>query len=90
VILVVWGLFSTPVPVAWGSWMTRVIPNELEAGGGVQVALVQLAITGGAFSGGLLFDTAGWASAFLFAAALLLLATGLALVAGRNIPAQQP
>jgi predicted MFS family arabinose efflux permease len=57
VLLVTWGFFSTPIPVAWGTWMTRTIPNDLEAGGGVQVALVQLAITAGAFSGGLLFDS---------------------------------
>lgn len=85
-ILVVWGLFSTPVPVAWGTWMTRVIPNDLEAGGGLQVALIQLAITAGAFLGGLLFDTAGWSNAFLFAAFLLVVAAGLAAVAGRKLP----
>lgn len=78
--LVIWGLFTTPIPVAWGTWMTRVIPNELEAGGGLQVALIQGAITAGAFLGGLLFDTAGWSSAFLFAAALLCVASLLAVL----------
>ncbi len=77
-ILVLWGLFTTPIPVAWGTWMTRVIPRDLEAGGGLQVALVQVAITLGAFSGGLLFDTAGWWSSFLLAALLLAVAAALA------------
>ena len=85
-VLVLWGLFSTPIPVAWGTWMTRVIPDDLEAGGGVQVALVQLAITAGASLGGLLFDTAGWWSAFMASAVLLALAAMLAVVAGRTLP----
>jgi predicted MFS family arabinose efflux permease len=85
-VLVLWGLFSTPIPVAWGTWMTRVIPDDLEAGGGVQVALVQLAITAGASLGGLLFDTAGWWSAFMASAVLLALAAMLAVAAGRTLP----
>jgi predicted MFS family arabinose efflux permease len=85
-VLVLWGLFSTPIPVAWGTWMTRVIPDDLEAGGGVQVALVQLAITAGASLGGLLFDTAGWWSAFMASAVLLALAAMLAVVTGRTLP----
>jgi predicted MFS family arabinose efflux permease len=84
--LVMWGLFSTPIPVAWGTLMTRVIPDDLEAGGGVQVALVQLAITAGASLGGLLFDAAGWWSAFVASAVLLALAAVLAAAAGRTLP----
>jgi predicted MFS family arabinose efflux permease len=86
VLLIVWGLFSTPIPVAWGTWMTRIIPDELEAGGGLQVALIQFAITAGAFTGGVLFDTTGWWSAFLFGALLLTVASILAFFAGRAIP----
>ncbi|WEX78115.1 MFS transporter [Sinorhizobium numidicum] len=70
-LLVLWGFFTAPIPVAWNTWMTRIIPNELEAGGGLQVALIQFAIAGGAFAGGALFDIAGWWSAFLLAAVLL-------------------
>jgi predicted MFS family arabinose efflux permease len=58
--------------------MAAIIPGELEAAGGLQVALIQLAIAGGAFAGGVLFDTAGWWSPFLLAACLL---TGSALLA---------
>jgi predicted MFS family arabinose efflux permease len=71
-LLVLWGLFTTPIPVAWNTWMAGVTPNELEAGGGLQVALIQFAITFGAFTGGLLFDSAGWWSPFALGAFLLL------------------
>jgi predicted MFS family arabinose efflux permease len=70
--------------------MSKVIPDDLEAGGGLQVALIQLAIAGGAYAGGVLFDTVGWWSAFLLAAVLL---AGSALIAAwagprtRAIPA---
>ena len=84
-LLLLWGLFSTPIPVAWGTWMTRVIPDDLEAGGGLQVALVQFAITFGAFIGGLLYDAAGWQSTFTFAVVLLCASAALALVTTRRI-----
>ena len=70
-LLMMWGFFSTPIPVAWNTWMAAIVPGELEAAGGLQVALIQLAIAGGAFAGGLLFDSAGWWSTFLLAAFLL-------------------
>jgi predicted MFS family arabinose efflux permease len=67
-LLIVWGLLTTPIPVAWSTWMTRVIPTQLEAGGGMLVAFIQFAITFGAFAGGLLFDLIGWWAAFGFSA----------------------
>lgn len=78
---------STPIPVAWNNWMTRIIPDDLEAGGGLQVALIQSAIAGGAFAGGVLFDTVGWWSAFLLAAILL---AGSAVLAATAHPGTQP
>ena len=89
-LLVLWGFCNTPIPAAWGTWMAKVIPDDLEAGGGLQVALIQLAIAGGAYAGGMLFDNVGWWSAFLLAAVLL---AGSALLAAwvgprtRTIPA---
>ncbi|WP_455275021.1 MFS transporter [Rhizobium herbae] len=70
-LLVVWGVVSTPVPVAWNTWMAQIIPDDLEAAGGLQVALIQLAIAGGAFAGGVLFDAIGWWSAFVLSAVSL-------------------
>lgn len=82
-LLVLWGLFNTPIPVAWNTWMARVVPNDLEAAGGLQVALIQTAIAGGAIAGGILFDSIGWWGAFLLAAALL---TGSAVLAAVATP----
>jgi predicted MFS family arabinose efflux permease len=82
-LLVLWGLFNTPIPAAWNTWMARVIPDDLEAGGGLQVALIQFAIAVGASASGMLFDTAGWWSAFLLAAILL---AGSALLAAAASP----
>jgi predicted MFS family arabinose efflux permease len=70
-LLIAWGFFGTAAPVGWGTWLARVMPDDAEAGGGLQVATIQLAITAGAAVGGLLFDAAGWWSAFAFAAVLL-------------------
>ncbi|EJC83477.1 arabinose efflux permease family protein [Rhizobium leguminosarum bv. trifolii WSM2297] len=83
-LLVLWGFFSTPIPVAWNTWMAAIVPGELEAAGGLQVALIQLAIAGGAFAGGVLFDTTGWWSTFLLAACLLTGSAALAALAGRR------
>lgn len=84
ILLLAWGFLANPIPVTWGTWMTRVIPNDLEAGGGLQVALIQFAITFGAFTGGLLFDASGWWSPFLLGAALLGLSAILAIVTTRS------
>lgn len=80
-LLIVWGVLSTPVPVAWNTWMTRIIPDDLEAGGGLQVALIQLAIAGGAAAGGALFDSVGWWSAFVLSAIMLVGSAVLAALA---------
>jgi len=65
--------------------MARLVPGELEAAGGIQVALIQLAIAGGAFAGGLLFDIAGWWSAFLLASLLLAGSAAIGALAGRRV-----
>lgn len=82
-LLFAWGLFATAAPVGWGTWLTRTMPEDAEAGGGLQVATIQLAITLGASFGGLLFDSAGWWMTFLLAAALLAASSILALAAGQ-------
>jgi predicted MFS family arabinose efflux permease len=55
-LLGLWGLTATPAPVAWGTWLARTLPEDAEAGGGLQVAAIQLAITGGAMAGGVVLD----------------------------------
>ena len=71
-LLVAWGFFGTAAPVGWGTWLARVLRDDAEAGGGLQVAIIQFAITIGAAAGGLLFDVIGWWSSFAFGALLLL------------------
>ncbi|MGP4669607.1 MFS transporter [Agrobacterium pusense] len=78
--LVGWGFFGTAAPVGWGTWLSRYLADDAEAGGGLQVAVIQLAITAGASIGGMLFDAIGWWSAFAFAA-ILLVASSLASIA---------
>jgi predicted MFS family arabinose efflux permease len=71
--LAVWGLVSTGGPVAWGTWLTRTLPEDAEAGGGLMVAVIQLAITLGATTGGLVFDASGPVANVIVSAAILAL-----------------
>lgn len=73
-----WGLVATAAPVAWWTWLARTLPDDAEAGGGLLVAVVQLAITAGASIGGLLVDASGYRAAFTASAALLCVAALLA------------
>ena len=83
-LLVAWGFFGTAAPVGWGTWLSHTLPDDAEAGGGLQVAVIQLAITGGAALGGTLFDTVGWWGAFTFAS-MLLCGSALAAFAAAHI-----
>ncbi|MBP1807058.1 MFS transporter [Rubellimicrobium aerolatum] len=85
-LLALWGLVGTGGPVAWGTWLARSLPEDAEAGGGLQVAVIQLAITLGATAGGIAFDAAGPIANAVGAAAILALAAGAALLAGRALP----
>jgi predicted MFS family arabinose efflux permease len=71
VLLTLWGVVGTGAPVAWWTWVARRFPDDAEAGGGLLVAVVQLAITLGAAGGGMLFDAGGYRATFLTSAALL-------------------
>jgi len=74
-ILTAWGFFSTSAPVGWWTWLARTLPHDAEAGGGLMVAVVQLAITLGATSGGILFDMIGYQATFGASAIILAGAT---------------
>ncbi|WP_374197308.1 MFS transporter [Janthinobacterium sp. UMAB-60] len=78
VLLGIWGLVATAAPVGWWAWLATTLPGDAEAGGGLMVAVVQLAIALGSTVGGLLFDTSGYQSTFIASAAVLLLAAFLA------------
>jgi predicted MFS family arabinose efflux permease len=89
-LLACWGLIGTAVPVAWWTWLSRTLPNDAEAGGGLMVAVVQLAITLGAAAGGLLFDAAGHQAAFVASAGLLGASALLGLLGTRSAVARDP
>jgi predicted MFS family arabinose efflux permease len=82
-LLALWGLLGTSAPVAWWMWLSKTMPHEAEAGGGLMVAIVQLAIMLGAIVGGLLFDAWGYRGPFGFAAAVLIGAALMAAVTAR-------
>lgn len=79
-----WGLLATAAPVGWWSWIAQALPNNAEAGGGLMVAVIQLAIALGSNIGGLLFDHGGYQSTFVFSAGVLLLAAFVTLMTSRS------
>lgn len=83
VLLCLWGLMATAAPVGWWTWLAQSLPRDAEAGGGLMVAVVQLAIAAGATLGGLLFDSRGYVATFSLSAAILAAAAVLAALAGR-------
>lgn len=83
-LLMLWGMIGTALPVAWWTWLARTLPDQAEAGGGLMVAVIQLAITLGAAGGGILFDTIGFGAAFLGGAALLIGSTVLSAADARR------
>ena len=84
VLLGIWGLVATAAPVGWWTWLARTLPQDAEAGGGLIVAVIQLAITLGATVGGLVFDLSGYRATFSMSAALLVGAAVLASLAARR------
>jgi len=78
VLLALWGMLGTSAPVGWASWVARTMTDDPEAGGGLQVAVIQLSIALGSTVGGVLFDHLGHVATFLASAAVLLLSAALA------------
>lgn len=74
VLVALWGAAFGGVPVAWSTWVTRVVPDEAESAGGLIVAAIQLAISLGAAAGGVVFDTNGATGVFVAAAVVLVVA----------------
>jgi predicted MFS family arabinose efflux permease len=82
-LLAAWGLVATAAPVGWWAWVARTLPDNAEAGGGLMVAVIQLAIALGSTVGGLLFDTSGYQSTFTLSAGLLLIGAFLVVLTAR-------
>ncbi len=83
-LLTLWGLIATATPVAWFTWIARTVPDDIEAGGGLFVAICQLAIALGGTVGGFIFDHAGYRATFETSALLLLVTAVLAYLARRS------
>ena len=75
-----WGALNSALPVAWMNWLVLGVGDEPEAGGGLMVAAIQLAIMSGAAFGGFLLDHFSIAATFIGGAALLV--TGALVVGG--------
>jgi predicted MFS family arabinose efflux permease len=71
ILLAGWGLIGTAAPVAWWTWLSKVLPDDAEAGGGLMVAVIQLAIAFGATAGGFIYDRSGYQGTFALSAAAL-------------------
>ncbi|RYD59659.1 MAG: MFS transporter [Sphingomonadales bacterium] len=83
-LLMAWGVIGTAAPVAWWTWVSKALPDQAEAGGGLMVAVIQLAITLGAALGGMLFDGWGYQATFLASAALLISSALIAALASHK------
>ncbi|WP_025112102.1 MFS transporter [Pseudomonas sp. H1h] len=83
-LLGLWGLVATAAPVGWWTWLAQTLAQDAEAGGGLLVAIVQLAIAAGAIVGGLAFDLSGYKATFELSATVLVVASVLAWLAGRT------
>ncbi|ADU13726.1 MFS transporter [Asticcacaulis excentricus] len=84
--LIIWGLISTILPVAWWSWLSQAFPKDAEPAGGLMVAVIQLAITLGASVGGVIYDHLGYGWTFTVAAAFLLLSPVVFLLRVQRAP----
>jgi predicted MFS family arabinose efflux permease len=84
VLLCLWGLLATAAPVGWWSWIAEAMPRDAESGGGLMVAVIQLAIALGSIAGGALFDSSGYQSTFVTSAAVLLFGALLTLLTARS------
>ena len=73
-LLLAWGMVATSIPVGWFTWLSRTVSHDAEAGGGLMVATIQLAIMLGAAGGGFLYDACGYQCTFSTAAVILFFA----------------
>ena len=61
--------------MGWWGWLARTLPNDAEAGGGLMVAVIQLAIALGSTLGGILFDHSGYQITFVASALILVISS---------------
>lgn len=83
-LLAIWGFAATAAPVAWWTWLARTVPEDAEAGGGLMVAVIQIAIALGSVLGGLVFDAVGPRYAFIGSGVMLALAALAAIILAKT------
>lgn len=74
VMMFLWGAVNSAIPVAWATWVSQGTRDEPEAGGGLMVAAIQLAIMTGAALGGVLLDHLSIGATFAGGVVLMVLA----------------
>lgn len=84
ILMVAWGTLNAAIPVAWFNWLAQGVRDEPEAGGGLMVAAIQLAIMLGAALGGVLLDHFSIVGTLIGGSALLILAS-VAVGSGRRL-----
>jgi len=72
--IALWGLAFGGVPVAWTTWMTRMVPDETESGMGIFIGASFLGISMGAAGGGAAYDFGGVRSVMIAGAVTLIVA----------------
>ncbi|PMS32630.1 DHA1 family purine ribonucleoside efflux pump-like MFS transporter [Trinickia symbiotica] len=72
-----WGFWLGCVPVAWSTWITRQLGDDVENAGGLQVALIQVANAFGAAAGSWGYDAVGIKGPVMVGAGWLLCASVL-------------
>ena len=75
VALMAWGAVNSAIPVCWSAWVAHGLGDEPEAGGGLIVAAIQLAILLGGALGGALLDQLSIEATFIGSTILLVLAS---------------
>jgi predicted MFS family arabinose efflux permease len=78
-LVALWGFAFGIVPVGWSTWFARTVHDEPETGGALLVAAAQVAITIGAFGGGIAFDLGGSRGALVLGGMVLAAASPIAL-----------
>lgn len=73
-----WGFSIGFIPVAWTTWVTRVLGHDAENAGCMQFAVMQSAIATGVICGGVVIDTLGTGAPLALGACLL--GTGFILI----------
>jgi DHA1 family purine ribonucleoside efflux pump-like MFS transporter len=81
-ILCIWGFAFGAIPVGWSTWVTRHVADDAESGGGLQVAVIQLANSVGAALGGWVLEASSVFAPVVTAGVLMVAAAAVVAVGG--------